>query len=227
MRIGNWKKITASALSICMLATFAPCLAEEGGILQAPVTVHAETGDIVITGSFSYQGNWSYNRTTKVMTITGTGKVSDSNWKSSIAKYRHEMKKLVVSDGITTIGYSTFENCTALEEIEFGKVKKIESDAFSGCTSLKTLNLPETLEKLGQEAFCNCTNLSSVTIGSKLKTVYSNIFEGCDNLTSITVSKNNKYLYAKGTQLSYYKISGACGENATFSYNKKKQNLDS
>lgn len=221
----KWKKITAGALSICMMATYAPCFAEIGGLLPTSVTAHAETSDIVITGSFSYRGNWSYNRTTKVMTITGTGKVSDNNLESSITKYRNEMKKLVFSDGITTIGYDIFENCTALEEIDFGKVKEIDYQAFSGCTSLKTLNFPDTLEELDFGAFCNCTNLSSVTIGSKLKTVYPNTFEGCDNLTSITVSKNNKYLYAKGTQLGYYKISGACGENATFSYNKKTKTL--
>jgi len=245
MRMKNWKRITASALSICMLATYAPCLAEEGGILQAPVTVHAETSDVIVTGTCGKNATWNYNKTTKVMTITGT---EITMMPFSFKRYKKEIKKLVFSGGITKITRNFFEDFTALEDIEFGGVKKIEdsafkgctaltslnlngnlkkigNSAFAGCTSLTSLNLDGNLEEIGEEAFLNCKNLTTVTVGSKVKTVYYDIFKGCDNLTSITVSKDNAYLYAEGKKLLNANISGTCGKNITFSYNPKTKTL--
>lgn len=241
----NWKKITAGALSICMLATYAPCLAEVGGLLQPPVTVYAETNDIIITGAAGSKATWNYNRTTNIMTISGTGNVSSIRGDE---KYRKEVKKIVFSDQITKIGSGVFQNYTALEEIEFGGVKVIQSSAFAGCTalknlnfngnltrirnrtfkgctSLKSVNLGENLKLIGTEAFRGCTNLTTVTVGSKVKTVEPDIFKGCNNLTSINLSKKNTYLYADGNKLLPSKLSGTCGKNVKYSYNAKTKTL--
>ena len=128
----KWKKVTASALSICMLATCTPYLAELGGILPTPVTVHAETSDVILTGSFKYDPNitWNYNRTTKVLTIAGSGPSAD--YGDAINRYKSEIKKIAFSEAITEIGIQEFKNYPALEEIEFGGVKKIGDCSFSG-----------------------------------------------------------------------------------------------
>lgn len=221
MRMKKWKRITASALSICMMATYAPSLAEAGGILRSPVTVHAETGDIIVTGKCGKEATWNYNRTTKVLTITGTGTATPH----CIDRYRTEVKQLIFSDGITKISLYSFEDFTALEDIQFGGVKTIDPCAFKGCTSLKSLNLNGNLKEIDDEAFCDCKNLTTVTVGSKVKTVYPDIFKGCDNLTSVTVSKDNTYVYAKDKKLYNYKISGTCGKNVKFSYNSKTKTM--
>lgn len=230
MRMKRWKKITAGALSICMMTTCAPSLTELGGILQSPVTVHAETGDVIVTGNCGKNATWNYNKTTKVMTITGTGtvdlgKLGKLPYDTRINLYKTEVKKLVFSDQITSIGFFSFVNFTALEDIQFGGVKKIGDYSFTGCTALKTLNLGENLEEIGAESFSDCKNLTTVTVGSKLKTVYWDVFKGCDNLTSITVSKDNTYLYAEGKKLFNHKISGTCGKSVKFSYNRKTKTL--
>lgn len=227
MRMKRWKKITAGALSICMMTTCAPSLTELGGILQSPVTVHAETGDVIVTGNCGKETKWDYNKTTKVMTITGTGTVElgKLSYARRINPYKTEVKKLVFSDEVTDIALFSFVDFTALEDIQFGGVKKIGDYSFKGCTSLKTLNLGENLEEIEEGAFSDCKNLTTVTVGSKLKTVYSDIFKGCDNLTSITVSKDNTYLYAEGKELYNYKISGTCGKSVKFSYNRKTKTL--
>lgn len=224
MRIGNWKKITAGALSICMMATCAPCLAEEGGILQAPVTVHAETNDVIVTGTCGKNATWNYNRTTKIMTITGTGTV-DLVYDVIIERYKTKVKKLVFSKEITEIEWHSFENFTALEDIQFGGVKTIRDSAFTGCTALKSLHLDENIEEIGTEAFCDCKNLTTVTVGPKVKTVYWDIFKGCDALTSISISKENKNLYTDGKKLLNTKVSGKCGKNVTYFYNRKNKTL--
>ena len=224
MRMKKWKKITAGALSVCMLATCAPSLTELGGILQPPVTVHAKTGDIIVKGYCGNYANWNYNRTTKVLTITGRGSVYISD-NDSINRYKTEIKKLVCSKKITKIEIFSFNDFTALEEIDFGGVKKIESFAFEGCTALKSLHLDKNIEEIENWAFEDCKNLTTVTVGPKVKIVDDDIFDGCKALTSITLSKQNKYLYTRGKQLFNKKISGKCGKNVTFSYNRKTKTL--
>ena len=225
MRKKKWKIITAGALSICMMATCAPYLAEAGGLLQSPVTVHAETNDVIFTGNFEYSPNitWNYNRTTKVLTIAGSGTSTD--YGDAINRYKSEIKKLVFSEGITEIGSQEFKNFPALEEIEFGGVKKIGDCAFSGCTSLKNLNLDGNLEEICEGAFNNCKNLTTITVGPKLKTVYYDVFDGCDNVTSIDINKDNTYLYTNGKKLFASKFSGTCGKNVKYSYNAQTKTL--
>lgn len=226
----NWKKITAGALSICLLANGVPGLTEIGGRMQAPAIIHAETKDVVVTGSCGRNATWNYNRTTKVMTITGkgtTGNDDDYDYYDDfvVGRYKKDVKKLVFSDGITDIGNHSFENFTALEEIQFGGVEVIGDFAFRGCTSLKNLTLAEKLEVVGGKAFSNCKNLTTVTVGPKLKTAYWDIFEGCENLTSIEIDKNNTHLYTDGKELLNAKISGTCGENVKYTYNQNTKTL--
>ena len=225
MRMKKWKRVTASALSICMMATCTSYLAKAGGLLQSPVTVHAETSDVILTGSFKYDPNitWNYNRTTKVLTIVGSGPSAD--YGDAINRYRSEIKRIVFSEGITEIGIQEFKNYPALEEIEFGGVKKIGDGAFSGCTALKNLNLDGNIEEIGEGAFNDCKNLTTITVGSKLKTVYYDVFDGCDNLTSIDINKDNTDLYTDGKKLFPSTFSGTCGESATYSYNAKTKTL--
>ena len=206
MRMKKWKRITAGALSICMLATYAPSLAELGGILQPSITAHAKTSDIILKGDCGDHAKWNYNRTTKVLTITGSGSVYIS-CSNSINRYKTEIKKLVCSKKITKIESFSFEDFTALEEIDFGGVKKIESFAFEGCTALKSLHLDKNIEEIEGWAFENCKNLTTVTVGPKVKIVYEGIFDGCKALTSITISKQNTHLYTRGKKLLNKKIS--------------------
>lgn len=92
MRMKKWKRVTAGALSICMLATCTPYLEEDGGFLQTSVTAHAETGDVIVKGTCGDKAKWNYNKTMKVMTITGTESIS-FNYENTkiIERYKTEV----------------------------------------------------------------------------------------------------------------------------------------
>ncbi len=76
---------------------------------------------------------------------------------------RH-VKKLVIGEGITDIGYEAFGWA-------FPKLEK--------------LTLPSTLKTIGEAAFEGCGNLKSVVIPSAAKTVEHNAFYLCDKLTAV------------------------------------------
>lgn len=79
--------------------------------------------------------------------------------KSKLAKG----KKLVIGSKVTSIGDHTFRACTSLTSIEIpNSVKSIGDVAFYDCTSLKSIVIPNSVKKIGDVAFEGCTSLKDV-----------------------------------------------------------------
>lgn len=67
----------------------------------------------------------------------------------------------------------------------------IKSYALSGCKSLESLILGDSVQTIGgYSVFANCTALTSVHIGSGLTKLYNRAFQGCTALTSIRIPSN-------------------------------------
>ena len=66
----------------------------------------------------------------------------------------------------------------------------INDGAFSGCTSITSIVIPNSVTYLGDAAFDGCTNLSSVTIGTGVTGFYYLLFQNCTSLINLTVPSN-------------------------------------
>lgn len=115
-----------------------------------------------------------------------------------ITGYRGEAEGIEVPqelDGYTVknIGKNAFTGCTSLSSITLPEgLTNIEYYAFSFCSSLSSITLPEGLMNIGDEAFDSCTSLSSITLPDSIETVGKNPFE-YDTL-SVIVSPDHPYL---------------------------------
>jgi hypothetical protein len=58
---------------------------------------------------------------------------------------------------------------------------------FSGCTSLASVTIPNSVTSIGGGAFYNCSSLASVTIPNSVTTIGDNAFSGCSSLASVTI----------------------------------------
>ena len=122
------------------------------------------------------------------LNISGTGDMdnwSNSPWQS------YDIKKVVIQDGVTSIGSVAFYKCTSLESITIPKsVTLIGASAFNDCTSLASIILPDTVTSIGRSAFENCINLTSVVIPKSLNSIEYGLFMGCTNLKNITIPES-------------------------------------
>ena len=63
----------------------------------------------------------------------------------------------------------------------------IGRDAFSHCTGLTSVTIPNSVTNIGWSAFYGCSSLTSVTIPNSVTSIENGVFKGCSNLTSVTI----------------------------------------
>ena len=95
--------------------------------------------------------------------------------------------KYTLSDP-TSIGNEAFTYCTGLTSVEIpNSVTSIGYDVFFGCNCLSSVTIPNSVTSIGTYAFADCTGLESVTIPSGVTSISNYIFQNCASLTSVTI----------------------------------------
>ena len=72
----------------------------------------------------------------------------------------------------------------------FEGVRSIEKCAFSRCSLLKDVKMPDSLTDIGEYAFYKCTSLEKVTIPKGVKSIGRSAFDGCRLLKDIKMPDN-------------------------------------
>lgn len=121
------------------------------------------------------------------LTLSGSGDMA--NYMNSSAPwqgYSYYIKKVVVGDGITTVGSFAFAYFNNLTTVELGKdITDIGTCAFYYDEQLTSIDIPASVENIYGSAFYSCRRLREVTLRNGLKTIGEYAFEYCNSLTSI------------------------------------------
>ena len=123
------------------------------------------------------------------LTISGTGAMKDySSSDSPATQKKDSVNKVVIENGITSIGAYAFYDCSGLTSIEIPEsVTSIGEGAFSGCSSLANITIPNNVTSIGDGAFQSCSKLASIEIPEGVISIGDGAFQGCSSLTSITI----------------------------------------
>ena len=70
----------------------------------------------------------------------------------------------------------------------------IGSDAFSGCTNLEKVILPDTLTEIGSGAFSNCHSLKEIKIPNGVRSIENLTFYDCRSLERIDIPANMTHI---------------------------------
>ena len=124
---------------------------------------------------------------------------SDGGWDDCV-----NLESIMVENGNPI--YDSRGSCNAIIETATNKlvlgckstinvpntIIKIGPNAFYNCKGLSTIVLPESLEEIGEDAFVGCTGLKSLYIPSKVRTITDGCFVGCLNLQTLEIAPNNR-----------------------------------
>ena len=89
---------------------------------------------------------------------------------------------------VTNIGGYAFSNCSGLTSITIpNSVTSIGNGAFVDCSGLTSVTIPNSVTSIGDNAFYRCSGLTSVTIGNSVTSMGDYAFGFCSGLTSITI----------------------------------------
>lgn len=209
------KKLLSIVLSICILFT---------SIFSFSFSAYAEN---IVTHGVIDGFSWSVDLETNTLTITGKGDMpykymSDGECENLLNDYPvlARVKKLVISEGITSVGFDSF-NCIYPEEVVFadsveyifgdaenelwggflgndnlkkvkiGKNTKKIINAFSYCDNLEKFELPESLEEFEIEGY----PWKSITLPKGIKSFSASYSTALKEVTVLSANPSKASLY--------------------------------
>ena len=195
--------------------TLKRCLKEKRKIMSKYVKILLQAIALlcITLGVFSAQAMAKTNIQYEVingdtLVISGNGETEEAIEYGKEVK-ESKIKKLIIKEGITTtqklrlglfsnlkeinlpnslveIADCSFMSNRKLQKIIFGKKTKIiGTNAFSGCTSLTNIELPETVEQIQDGAFSECSRLKRIVLPKNLKEIDIYALEHCPALEII------------------------------------------
>ena len=94
----------------------------------------------------------------------------------------------VVKQGTTVIADRAFSYCTSLTNIDLPNSLLIMGDeAFDGCSRLNNVIIPESVNAIGERTFGDCISLTELTLTSGIVAIGKYAFYNCTGLTEITI----------------------------------------
>ena len=102
------------------------------------------------------------------LTISGTGAMTDYTYDSRSPWYscRTYIKRVVMQQGVTSIGDHAFWDCSGLTSVTIPDgVTSIGGGAFWDCAALTSVTIPGSVTNVGQDAFYNCSSLTDIYYG--------------------------------------------------------------
>ena len=97
------------------------------------------------------------------------------------------LRRVVVTDE-TVLGYGAFSGCSGLTSVTMpDSVTSIGSYAFYDCSGLTSVTIPDSVTSINNYTFYNCSCLTIMTIPDSVTSIGSGAFEGCRSLTSMTM----------------------------------------
>ena len=130
------------------------------------------------------------------LTISGTGdmenfvSISYTPWQH----YNEKVKKIVIEDGVTSIGKDAFFGMDNLETVVMAdSVIVINMGAFTGNRKLKNINLSKNLTTIGETAFYCCYGIEEFYFHEKVEIICDYTFFEPKGLTKFVVDEDNPY----------------------------------
>ena len=111
---------------------------------------------------------------------------------SSAFRCCSNLTKIVLNDGLVSIGKGLLQECESLESITIPpSVNEISYFAFGCCTSLQEVVLNGRIKKIGEAAFYQCRSLQSINL-PHIEVIGKTSFKGCRSLREVGLNEETE-----------------------------------
>ena len=189
------KKIFIVAVFTCFIAFGQTVYAQDAkknndAGVNGSESLMRETPDIIAEGQCGENVFWTLDNA-GTLHITGTGDMYDYDYDSAFdtvvgEQYISNVKKLIISEGVTRIGMCAFDDYTNLEKVEMAdSVTEVAALAFSDCTALEDIQLSHNITVIDESVFRLCKSLTEISIPEGVTEIGAGAFTGCDSLERV------------------------------------------
>ena len=130
--------------------------------------------------AMAYDFSYTHQGKTLYYDITSDNTVAVTYYSSSSSSNNYVSGDVVIPSTVTYNG-TTYS------------VTSIGRSAFSGCSGLTSVTIPNSVTSIEDWAFYGCSSLTSVTIPNSVTYIGDGVFEDCSGLTSINVASGNTH----------------------------------
>lgn len=196
-----------------------------GSTLSLPLATKVVCSNGTVTPALSGKcgKNVSYSISDDgVLTISGTGAMNNFTYKSDDSSdcpwhgVRYALKKIVVEDGVTSIGSCAFSFDFSVTDVTLpSSLKTIGNDAFSGCYGLTSVVIPEGVTSVGAYAFALCSAIKTITVPASTTELGNHAFDTGEYYDGSYHTQLTDIHY-KGTAQQWYQAGGNSAYNPQF-----------
>ena len=160
---------------------------------SAVETNSESVGETYTSGDFEYEIRERYNYDTEQYYEIAV--ITDYNGTDESVSVPSQLGGCNVTD----IGDGAFSDCTSLTSITIPNgVTSIGWNAFSDCTSLTSVVIPDGVTSIDDSTFDGCTSLASITIPDSVTSIGEYAFYGCTSLTNVVIPDSVKSISSYG-----------------------------
>lgn len=139
---------------------------------------------IVISDSVIIIGDATFSGCKNIILFEGTNNVVECGYEAFYGTKWLEQKRQ--SDKLITLGNICLglgKDYKSSELIIDDEINKIDCGAFSNCSNLISITIPNGVTSIGEHAFSGCSSLTSITIPNSVTSIGNSAFCGCSSLT--------------------------------------------
>ena len=126
-----------------------------------------------------------------VLTISGEGAMWDLTEKVHAEYFDYDFNRVVILDGVTSIGDYVFHKGRGITSIEIAdSVINIGEGAFYGCSGLTSIAIPDGVTSIRRDTFYGCSGLTGIEIADSVTNIGDSAFYGCSGITSIEIPES-------------------------------------
>lgn len=180
----------SNAICYCYKNSYAESYLKENNVPY--IYIDATSNDDIVSGKIT-RYNWTLNKRTGVLELSGSGAIEDFTSKApSWYDYRLFVSSVILPQGVTKIGENAFKDFVKLKNITIpNNVKTIDKSAFYSCIKLEIVDLGNGINAIKDQAFAYCENLKSITIPSGVTSIGQSVFRDCFAIETVNFNAVN------------------------------------